>query len=299
MKDRRRTDGKGAGYHRWRTPWRRLSSFVRPAFLLATAVLLFSGCSGVATERILASPLPVTLRSIVPGSTATPVQQVEQVHPASHAPTINATWDAWAQSHIKNGDLVFMRGDCRILLGLVDFSEFSTDLTESPYSHIGVAAVERDEVVVYDIRAEGMKRSRFSDLALNQEVHSLAIKRLRSEQAGCIPDALAYCRGILEERGKFDEDFKLDNDRLYCSELVELAFRSGGQTLSEPIAIRDLPGFDRHPKTIRMIQLATRIEPDQEIFLPGNSRYGIWACPDLVLVAEVRDTSEPPPAIEK
>ena len=131
----------------------------------------------------------------------------------------------------------------------------------------------------------------------DRHLHEVAIKRLR----GISPDALAgiadFSRGLHDRHEKFDVDLKLDNGRLYCSEMVELAYRSVGHPLSEPIPIDQLPNYGKHPQAIQFVRAMTRIEPDQPVLLPGNERFGIWCNPDLDLVVDLPDVKVPPPVL--
>lgn len=204
-------------------------------------------------------------------------------------------WNDWADSHLQNGDIVFMRGDCYVLLGTVNFSDLSTDMTDSRFSHIGLVAIEDGQAYVYDIRSEGSLRTRFGDLLAHERLHQLAIKRHRDASPDSLAQAASYCRGVFQRREKYDDQLKLDNDRLYCTELVENAYLKVGLTLSEPIAIRDLPNYDRHLKAIGFVKTVTSIEPEQAVLVPGNDQFGIWANPSLDLILDLPDTKALPP----
>ena len=199
-------------------------------------------------------------------------------------------WNEWADSHLQNGDIVFMRGDCHMLMGTVNFSEFSTDLTASRFSHIGLVAIEDDQVYVYDIRNKGCMRTRFGELLADGHVHQLAVKRYRGASTDNLAATAKFCRTAFKKREKFDDHFKLDNGRLYCAELVEEAYRSEGFRLSEPVAIQDLPNYERHLKAVQLVRAITSIEPDQPVLLPGNEQIGIWANPSLDLILDLPDT---------
>ncbi len=205
-------------------------------------------------------------------------------------------WDAWGRQHLQSGDLVFVMGESRILLGLLNFSKFSAEIAESPFSHVGVVAVEEEGPVVYDIISEGALRRPFADYVTDRRVWSFAVRRLHPARQASIPAALAFCRRVYEEQGEFDNAFRSDNDRYYCAELVEMAFREAGQPLSEPIRLNALPGYEKlSPATIALVQATTSITPDQEVFLPGNERYGIWSCPWLDTVLDKTDAESLPP----
>lgn len=247
------------------------------ALLLGACLLALPGCHGLGLTQATSSGSWAWLaRGSVP-------------------PERETAWNAWAAEHVQSGDIVFVLGDSRVLLGLVNFSKLSTEIAESPFSHVGLASREGDEVFVYDIVAEGARHISFGKYMNDGRVLSVAIKRLRPEYQGYVPGAIAYCRKVCAAKCRFDLDFRLDNERLYCSEMLELAFRSGGLALSEAIPINQLPRFDllREP-TKHLVTIATRVEYSQPIYLPGNERFGIWACPYLELVLPPVDAASPP-----
>lgn len=203
-------------------------------------------------------------------------------------------WNDWADSHLQNGDIIFMRGDCYVLMGTVNFSDLSTDMTDSRFSHIGLVAMDDGKAYVYDIRSEGSLRTRFGDLLAHDRLHQVAIKRHREASIESLAQVADYCRGVFGRREKYDDQLKLDNDRLYCTELVGNAYQQIGLPLSEPIAIRDLPNYDRHLKAISFVKTVTKIEPEQAVLVPGNDQFGIWANPSLDLILDLPDTKALP-----
>ncbi len=206
-------------------------------------------------------------------------------------------WNDWADAHLRDGDIVFMRGDCYLLMHTVNFSELSTDLTDSRFSHIGLVAIENGQAHVYDLRNEGCLRTRFGNLLAHRQLHQVAVKRHRDASPEALARTAVFCRTVFEKRAKYDDQLKLDNDRLYCTELVEEAYRSAGYRLSEPVAIQDLPNYGRHLKAIQFVRAVTSIEPDQRVLLPGNEQFGVWANPDLELILDLPDTKVRPASL--
>ena len=200
-------------------------------------------------------------------------------------------WKHWAAANLCSGDLVFVRGDSRILFGLVNFSQLCTDMADSRFSHVGLVSREEDGVFVYDVVVGGPRRVAFDEFATDRQVSLFAVKRLKPECRVYVPDAIEYCRQVSMRSGKFDTELKLNNEHFYCSELIELAFRRAGLPLSQPVRIDRLPHFAALPTTTKtLIQTLTTIELDQEIYLPGNEQIGIWACPYLDLVLDATTT---------
>lgn len=119
-------------------------------------------------------------------------------------------------------------------------------MTDSRFSHVGLIAMEEGQAVVYDIRNSGVHRTQVGEMFADRHFHEAAIKRASHVSPEIRSAAVAYCRTALRDGRKFEADFRFDNDRLYCSELVELAYRESGLSLSEPLRLRDLPNYERH-----------------------------------------------------
>lgn len=252
-----------------------MASLITPIRTLGAAALMLVVGSGCAIMRSTSEMLNVLAQ-----------QDSHSQHPSE--------WNEWADAHLQNGDIVFMRGDCYMLLGTVNFSELSTDLTDSRFSHIGLVAIEDGQAYVYDIRTSGCLRTRFGELLAHHQLHQVAIKRHREASPESLAQAAAYCRAVFQRHEKYDDQLKLDNARLYCTELVQNAYQQAGFRLSEPIAIQDLPNYDRHLNAIQFVRAVTTIEPDQPVLLPGNERFGIWACEQLDLILDLPDTKVRP-----
>lgn len=218
------------------------------------------------------------------------------IFPWDHAPE-KAAWDTWAAAHLQSGDLVFVRGDSRILFGLVNFSQLCTEVADSRFSHVALVSCEKEGVFVYDVVVGGPRRVSFGKFATDPQISLFAVKRLQPEYRSYVPAAIEYCRQISAHSGKFDTELKLGNGHYYCSEMIELAFRHAGLPLSQPIRIDRLPHIDRLPaSTEAVIRTMTTIDMEQEIFLPGNDQIGLWACPYLDLVLDATPTTQPPTA---
>jgi hypothetical protein len=253
-----------------------MASQINLMWITITAMLVIgSGCAGTRSAS-------KTMTSLLPARSDTRAQHLRE-------------WNDWADTHLQNGDIVFMRGDCLMLLGTVNFSELSTDLTASRFSHIGIVSTEEGQTYVYDIRSKGCIRTRFGELLADRDLHQFAIKRHRDLTPEALAEVAAFGQGVYRRREKYDDQLKLDNDRLYCSELVEKSYQQVGVKLSDSIAIQDLPNYDRHLQAIKFVRAITSIEPDQEVLVPGNEQIGIWANPALDLVLDCPDTKALPP----
>jgi hypothetical protein len=195
-------------------------------------------------------------------------------------------WNRWGRDVLREGDIVFRLGDARSVRGLFALSWFIARATGSPFSHTGIVAVEDGSPVVYDSSEEGVRRISFEAWML-ECVGSLGVKRLKPEHRHHIPGVIGYCRRVFKQEVPFDFEFHLDDSALYCLELTEKAFRSGGLALSEPVRIGDWEHLNSFPITALLMPGATRqavgrpITLEQPVYLPGNDRHGAWASPKL------------------
>jgi hypothetical protein len=211
------------------------------------------------------------------------------------APVHVQAWQRWGDANLEDGDLLFVRGENRILLGLVDFSELASNLTDSPFSHVALVSREGGQLLVYDIVAEGPRRLAFADFVADRRLSLLAAKRLRPEYRQHAPQAIAFCRQVWQQQDPFDEDFRLDNGRWYCSELIETAYRNAGLALSEPVPIQQLPGYHRVSPAVRQLVLSAKpIKPTEAVFVPGNDTLGMWSSPSLQPLLDPTDIADPP-----
>ena len=135
-------------------------------------------------------------------------------------------------------------------------------------------------------------------------VGAWGVKRLRPEHRRHISGVLGYCRQKFEQQVPFDYSFRLDDTALYCLELTEKAFRSQGLALSQPVRIGDWENLTSYPLTTFAILYGSGLVLDQPItleqpvYLPGNERQGMWACPLLETVffaPEPKPDREPAP----
>lgn len=198
-------------------------------------------------------------------------------------------WRDWGRQALRDGDIVFRRGDARLLFGYFPFSRFIAKASNSPFSHTGIVAIEDGTPVVYDISYHSVQRQRFEVWMLDN-VGAVGVKRLRPKYRDRIPQVLAFCHRVFEQQVPFDYNLSLDDDALYCVEMTEKAFRSAGLPLSEPIKLGDMERAYEYPGAIFGLQYFSRwtlkqpLSLEQAVFFPGNERHGIWSSPKLETV---------------
>jgi hypothetical protein len=198
-------------------------------------------------------------------------------------------WDKWGKQVLRDGDILFRRGDARVLFGRFPFSRFIANASGSPYSHTAIASIEGGEVFTYDITKAGARRQPFAVWVLDN-VGSFGVKRVRPELRSHASEAVRFCRRMFEEQVPFDFALELDDKALYCVEMTEKAYRSSGLVLSEPVRLGDMENAPQFPICMFMFQKLSTLTLEQAVYFPGNDRHGIWSCPSLTTVYP------PPPA---
>jgi hypothetical protein len=220
------------------------------------------------------------------GPAATAARKSGQLPPIPDTPAM-VQWDQWGRKALKSGDILFRRGDARILGGLFPFSRFIANVSGSKYSHIGTVVFEDGEPVVYDTTKASVRRQPLKIWILDN-VAGLGVKRLKPEYQRHIPRVVEYLHDVYEKQVPFDYELSLDDRELYCVEMAEKAFRHAGLTLSEPVLLADMENIQQFPLCVLGFTSLTSLKLDQAVFFPGNERHGIWASPLL-------ETIYPPP----
>jgi hypothetical protein len=200
-----------------------------------------------------------------------------------------AGWDRWGRQVLRDGDIVFRAGDARLLHGYIPFSRFVANCSNSPFSHTGIVAFEKEGPVVYDMTRPAGAREPWCVWVLDN-VGYIGVKRLRPEFAGAIPKVLAYCRKVYQDQVPFDYEMCLDDTALYCVEMTQKAFMAAGIELSKPIRLGDMERAVDFPCCMFGMMLGSHyvlenaFTFDTLVYLPGNERHGIWSAKQLVTV---------------
>lgn len=222
------------------------------------------------------------------GPAATEARHEGRIPPIRLTPHM-ARWDRWGRQVLRDGDIVFRRGDARLLHGYFPISRFLANCSNSPFSHTGVVAIERDGPVVYDTTRTGVARQPFCVWALDN-VGWIGVKRLRPEYRSAIPRVLAYCRKVFQEQVPFDYELSLDDRELYCVEMTQKAFLAAGIELCKPIRVGDMERAPEFPLCMFGLRFASQyllkrpLTFDTLVYFPGNERHGIWSARQLMTV---------------
>ena len=203
-----------------------------------------------------------------------------------------AEWEELARTHIHTGDILFRRGKSCNLRGKLT-TQVLAGVNDGRFSHVGITCWEGDELWVYDVESEGVRKVPFVLWMLDVNGDDFAIKRVRPEYRHFIPAAMAFCDDAYQRHVGFNFSLSNDDRRFYCSEMVEKSFRSAGLHLTEPIPIWQMPGFRRYHILVPLVELFMGVDRNTPVFAIGNEHYGTWASPCLEPVYEIPEIDKP------
>ncbi len=222
------------------------------------------------------------------GPVATAERRAGKMPPIVMTPHM-ARWDRWGRQVLQNGDIVFRRGDARLLHGYFPMSRFLANASNSPFSHTGIVSIEEEGPVVYDTTRTAVARQPFCVWVLDN-VGWIGVKRLRPEFRGAIPKVVDYCHRVYAEQVPFDYELGLDDKALYCVEMTQKAYMATGIELSKPIRVGDMERAPEFPLCMYGLRFFSKYELEKpltfesEVYFPGNERHGIWSSKHLMTV---------------
>jgi hypothetical protein len=142
----------------------------------------------------------------------------------------SSAWSRWSAAAAivryepREGDVIFQSLPHGPVVWAIE------GVTGSAYSHCGIVGREDGQWVVYE--AIGRVRvTPLRDYLERGRGGGFVVYRLRDEFAGHIPATLECCRTYLGR--PYDIRYRLDDEKIYCSELIYKAFRDAteGQEL--------------------------------------------------------------------
>ena len=191
---------------------------------------------------------------------------------------------------LKEGDIVFRLSKTQLAGGLLDFSKAVADATESCMSHATlVYRVQPDGVVLVDVTPAGIERRYLIDWYLDG-TENIVVRRLKPEHADLIPRVMAELQKLIAKDVLYDDKFVPDDDRYYCTELVDYCFRVAGHPLASRIRIKDFP---RYGAAVHIVCTVGGIDNRNEVAIAGNERIGLFSSPMLETVLDLRVRPDP------
>ena len=238
------------------------------------------------TDRLI----PVTWQGNPWGPEANQARETGALPPIVLTPLMKQ-WDAWGKTVLRDGDILFRRGDAKLLFGRFPFSRFLARVSNSRFSHTGIVSVEKGEPFVYDTTKAGIRRQPFHVWILDN-AGPFAVKRVRPSDHSYSAKAVRYCQELYARQLPFDYDLGMNDDAFYCVEMTEKAYRSNGLPLSEPLRLGDMENIASYPICVTVFLKTSNLSLEQPVYFPGNARHGIWSSPHLVTVYESKPTPE-------
>jgi hypothetical protein len=200
-------------------------------------------------------------------------------------------WLEWGKAHIQDGDILLRRGLASNLKDKV-INHILVTATDSAFTHDAIAHWHNGKIWIYDAEAEGVRHMPFEIWMLDVVPHKLALERPKPEFQKCVPQALAFCEEKYQQEVPFDKDLNLDDEKLYCTELIEKAYRSAGMIISQPVPLRCQPQFHRYAILGPLGERTTGLRRAMPLFSVGNCHHGVLSSPnlDLIYMDELADT---------
>ncbi len=186
---------------------------------------------------------------------------------------------------LKEGDVLFRFSHTPLAGGLIDFSQTIAEATQSELSHAAlVYRVGPEGIVVVDVTPVGISRRFLSDW-YHDGTEKVVVRRLRPEYRYLIPQVLAEADKLIARDVIYDTKFIPDDDRFYCTEMVDHCFRATGHPLAKRLRIKDFPNNG----VVMYIGCAIGgINMNNEVVVAGNERIGLFSSPMLETVLDLR-----------
>jgi hypothetical protein len=138
-------------------------------------------------------------------------------------------------------------------------------VTGSPYSHCGIVARRDNQWVVYEAYRR-VSATPLKTFLLRGRSGGFAVYRLNDDNRSHIPATLTSCQTYLGR--PYDIRYRLDDEKIYCSELIYKAFRdaTGGELLGDLSRFGDMR-WQPYEILIRQIE-GGDVPVDREMITP-------------------------------
>jgi hypothetical protein len=183
---------------------------------------------------------------------------------------LGPAYRAAAQYEPQAGDVVFQSMPHTPLIEAIEGA------SESSLSHCGIVGQHHGQWVVYEA-LRGVEITPLKLFLLRGRQQGFAVYRLRESYRPQIPAILAATQQYLGR--PYDIRYELDDEKIYCSELIYKAFRDvTGEELGKLVRLGDLK-WQPYEETIRQLENG---EPplDRRMITPKD----LALAPQLVLI---------------
>ena len=175
--------------------------------------------------------------------------------------TIATTYAAIAKYEPREGDMIFQSLPHGPVVWAIE------GVTKSPYSHCGIVGQRDDQWFVYEAY-RGVSATPLKEFLWRGRGGGFAVYRLREDHRGHIPETLRCCEKYLGR--PYDIRYRLDDEKIYCSELIYKAFRDAtdGQQLGDLVKFGDM-NWGPYEVLIRQIE-GGEVPVDREMITPRD-----------------------------
>jgi len=125
----------------------------------------------------------------------------------------------------KGTDVTFRDGDIIFQQISGELPEIISDVTESPINHCGLIFVREDGVYVLEA-SDKVKFTPLKEWVSNGVDKKIALLRHKKANGDLIDQILIQAKVFIGN--PYDYQFSMDDEKIYCSELVYKAYRDGG-----------------------------------------------------------------------
>jgi len=164
---------------------------------------------------------------------------------------------------LQEGDIVFSsssQGQGKAIM----------DATGSPYTHCGIVQIKGDQFLVLEA-VQPVSVTPLATFISHSDPGTFTAKRLKN---AITPAAYQQAQTwALTQLGKsYDDQFRWDDQRMYCSELVWKIYQKAGVSLCEPRKFRDYR-LDQ-PEVLKVIEQRygslENVPKDENVVAPGD-----------------------------
>ena len=135
---------------------------------------------------------------------------------------------------LQSGDIIFTRG-----ISMKSFVVLLLNRSTDRYSHCGVIFREKDKYFIIhstptpiDKKNGRIVREPLDDFFSFNNITLTSIYRVDNGHKKYIDSSLCIIKHFLQDKIAFDDDFQLTNQKLYCTELIWLAYKNAGLDLT-------------------------------------------------------------------
>ena len=199
-------------------------------------------------------------------------------------------WNAWSAyaGYLKyepqEGDVVFQSLPHGLVVWAIE------GVTRSPYSHCGIVGSRDGRWIVYEAY-RGVSATPLKTFLLRGRGGGFAVYRLREECRAHIPETLRCCEKYLGR--PYDIHYRMDDEKIYCSELVFKAFREAtdGQQLGDLVKFGDM-NWGPYESLIKQIE-GGPVPVDREMITPRDLARARQLEPVFFHSIDVEDSAGP------